>query len=106
MPKPGDFAEISPIRFLYYLINDLTTSCKMTQCLSTLGQVVQNQIVEKEGGCDCKQSDILQKKLILLLLLYLEPFSMADISINVFIGTLTPAVTCHFNRLVAIVDDT
>ena len=46
------------------------------------------------------------KKLNLLLLLYLEPFSMADISINVFIGTLTPAVPCHFNRLVAIVDDT
>ena len=105
MPKPGDFAEISPIRFLYYLINDLTTSCKMTQCLSTPGQVVQNQIAEKRGRM-WLQSDILQKKLILLLLLYLEPFSMADISINVFIGTLTPAVTCHFNRLVAIVDDT
>ena len=63
-----------------------------------------------ESDCGKKREDviakhILQKKLILLLL-YLEPFSMADISINVFIGTLTPAVTCHFNRLVAIVDDT
>ena len=64
-----------------------------------------------ESDCGKKTEDviakhILQKKMILLLLLYLEPFSMADISINVFIGTLTPAVTCHFNRLVAIVDDT
>ena len=59
---------------------------------------------KKDGGCDCKAHPV--KKLILLLLLYLEPFSMADISINVFIGTLTPAVPCHFNRLVAIVDDT
>ena len=63
-----------------------------------------------ESDCGKKTEDviakhILQKKLILLLL-YLEPFSMADISINVFIGTLTPAVPCHFNRLVAIVDDT
>ena len=63
-----------------------------------------------ESDCGKKREDviakhILQKKLILLLL-YLEPFSMADISINVFIGTLTPAVPCHFNRLVAIVDDT
>ena len=63
-----------------------------------------------ESDCGKKSEDviakhILQKKLILLLL-YLEPFSMADISINVFIGTLTPAVPCHFNRLVAIVDDT
>ena len=104
MPNPRDFAEISPICFLYYLINDLTTSCKMTQCLSTLGQVVQNQIAEKKRE-DVIAKHILQKKLILLLL-YLEPFSMADISINVFIGTLTPAVPCHFNRLVAIVDDT
>ena len=63
MPKPGDFAEISPIRFLYYLINDLTTSCKMTQCLSTPGQVVQNQIAEKKSGrmwlqsTSCKKTD-------------------------------------------------
>ena len=105
MPKPGDFAEISPIRFLYSLINDLTTSCKMTQCLSTPGQVVQNQIAEKRRRM-WLQSTSCKKKMILLLLLYLEPFSMADISINVFIGTLTPAVPCHFNRLVAIVDDT
>ena len=64
-----------------------------------------------ESDCGKMREDViakhvLQKKLILLLLLYLEPFSMADISINVFIGTLTPAVPCHFNRLVAIVDDT
>ena len=64
-----------------------------------------------ESDCGKKTEDVIAKrhpakKLNLLLLLYLEPFSMADISINVFIGTLTPAVTCHFNRLVAIVDDT
>ena len=57
-----------------------------------------------------KWEDVIAKrhpaKKLILLLLYLEPFSMADISINVFIGTLTPAVPCHFNRLVAIVDDT
>ena len=64
-----------------------------------------------ESDCGKKREDVIAKrhpakKLILLLLLYLEPFSMGDISINVFIGTLTPAVPCHFNRLVAIVDDT